>query len=179
MLPPEHSFLVLLRLLHLTLIPRITGPSNLARLESPPTPQNPNQMQPQAPQKPQKPQECKDPKEPKKPQEPQKPEPSKTEPGYGDAIDPDVVKAMVDAAMESINTGGPGMPAIGSPFDLVAQWPDEYSAAYEKVGEILEERARAAKQPPEKIEDYDDDSLPQGPASKKVKLDHRPRDNRQ
>lgn len=136
-------------------------------------------MQPQAPQKPQKPQERKDPKEPKKPQEPQKPEPSKNKPGYGDAMDPDVVQAMVDAAMESINSGGPGMPAIGSPFDLVAQWPDEYSAAYEKVDEILEERARAAKQPPEKVEDYDDDSLPRGPASKRVKLYYRPRDSSQ
>lgn len=130
-------------------------------------------MQPQAPQKPQEASGS------KKPQESEKPEPKEKTPGHGDDLDPEVVQAMVDAAMESINSGGPGMPAIGSPFDLVAQWPDEYSAAYEKVDKILKERARAAKPRPEKIEDYDDDSLPQGPASKKVKLDHRPRDHHQ
>lgn len=151
----------------------IIGPSKVVRLEYPRKPQNVNPMQPQAPQKPQ------EPTEPKRPEEPPKPEPRKKTPGYGDDLDPEVVQAMVDAAMESINNGGPGMPAIGSPFDLVAQWPDEYSAAYEKVDRILEERARAAKKTPEKIEDYDDDSLEQGPASKKVKLDHRPRDNSQ
>lgn len=149
------------------------GPSKVVRLEYPRKPENVNQIQPQGPQKPQ------EAEEPKKPQEPEKPEPRKKTAGYGDELDPDVVQAMVDAAMESINNGGPGMPAIGNPFDLVAQWPDEYSAAYEKVDKILEERARAAKQRPEKIEDYDDDSLEQGPASKKVKLDHRPRDNHQ
>lgn len=151
----------------------ILGPSKVVRLEYPRKPENFNPMQPQAPQKP------REASEPKNTQEPEKPEPRKKKPGYGDDLDPEVVQAMVDAAMESINSGGPGMPAIGSPFDLVAQWPDEYSAAYEKVDKILEERARAANQRPEKIEYYDDDSLPQGPASKKVKLDHRPRDNRQ
>lgn len=151
----------------------IIGPSKVVRLEYPRKPQNVNPMQPQAPPKPQEQTET------KKPEEPPKPEPGKKTAGYGDDLDPDVVQAMVDAAMESINNGGPGMPAIGSPFDLVAQWPDEYSAAYEKVDKILEERARSAKPRPEKIEDYDDDSLPQGPANKKVKLDHRPRDNRQ
>lgn len=149
------------------------GPSKIVRLEYPRKPENVNPMQPPAPQKPQ------EAKESKKPEERPNPEPRKKTPGYGDDIDPEVVQAMVDAAMESINSGGPGMPAIGSPFDLVAQWPDEYSAAYEKVDKILEERARAAKKAPEKIEDYDDDSLEQGPASKKVKLDHRPRDSRQ
>lgn len=77
---------------------------------------------------------------------------------------------MVDAALQSINNGGPGIPAIGNPFEMIAQWPEEYAAADSKVEEILAERERAAAQSAEPMEDYYDDDQPQGPPSKRAKL---------
>lgn len=84
---------------------------------------------------------------------------------------------MVDASLESIDSGGPGLRAIGDP--LVVQWPGEYSAAYKAVQEILAERSHAAAQPAKPAEVYsEDEDRPQGPASKKVKLNYHRDDGR-
>lgn len=145
------------------------GPSIVVRFQSPSQPQRVNQAQSQEPHKSQKPEK---PQETEKPEESQEPEPSKKKPGNGDDLDPDVVKLMVDAALESIKNGGPGMPAIGSPFEMIAQWPEEYCAADEKVEKILAERQRAAAPSAEPMEDYYDDDEPQDPPSKRLKLKH-------
>lgn len=78
---------------------------------------------------------------------------------------------MVKAALESIDSGGPGMRALGDPFMMVAQWPKEYFAAYKAVQEALAERNRAKGQSTNKAtETYSADNQSQEPASKKVKL---------
>lgn len=146
-----------------------TDPSRVVRVQSPPEPQKANQAHSQEPHKSQK---SDKPQETENPQEPQKAEASKKKPGNGDDLDPDVVQLMVDAALESIKNGGPGMPAIGSPFEMIAQWPEEYCAADEKVEEILAERQRAAAQSAEPMEDYYDDDEPQDPPAKRLKLKH-------
>ncbi|KAG6358388.1 hypothetical protein INS49_014272 [Diaporthe citri] len=142
------------------------SPSKVVRFQSPPQPQNANQTPSQEPQKSQN------------PQEPEKPQSSNKKSGNGDNVDSSVVQAMVEAALESIDSGGPGMRALGDPFMMVAQWPGEYSAAYEAVQEVLAERTRAKGKSSKRSEAYSDDDQPQGPASKKVKLNYRGEDHR-
>lgn len=138
-----------------------TGPSKAVRLQSPES-RNAKQIQSES-------------TKPKKAQETSKPQPSKKE---GDKVDSSVVQAMVTAALESIDSGGPGMRALGDPFMMVAQWPEEYSAAYNAVEEIKAERARAAAESAKPAEAYSDDDQPQGPARKKFKLNYRHDDRR-
>lgn len=146
-----------LSLFHSMLTQLNTGPSKVVNLQSSPRPQNVSQGQPQ---------------------EPEKPQPSNKKGDHGDDVDSSVVESMIEVALESIDSGGPGMAAIGDPFMMVAQWPGEYSAAYKAVQEILAERSRAKGQSSKRSEAYSDDDQPQGPARKKVKVNNH-RDDRQ
>lgn len=86
---------------------------------------------------------------------------------------------MVKGALESIDSGGPGMRALGDPFMMVAQWPGEYFAADKAVKEVLAERNRAKGQSANKpTATYSDDDQSQEPASKKAKLKYRRDDRR-
>lgn len=130
--------------------------------------QNFNQIQSQEP-----PNKSGTPQEPQisqNPQKPEEPQVQKLQQGdYGDGVNVAVVRAMVDCALESIDSGGPGMPACGNVMENLAGWPQEYGKATYIVEGIRKERARAAAKAAEPPTEFYEDDQPR-PASKKVKL---------
>lgn len=88
-----------------------------------------------------------------------------------------VVKAFVDAALASINSGGPGMAAIGDPQVMRTSWPMEYAAAKKAVEEILPSSSFAAGESSKRSASDEDEDEEQGRPSKIIKLDYRREDS--